>query len=74
MKTVRPTIAQPQLSPGASSWMNTMIASNALISGENASSMTFASGGITYCGGVELSAVSPWTGLGGPATACCLSN
>ena len=35
-------IARPQLPPTMLSWMNTMIDSNALISGENASSMTLA--------------------------------
>src|SRR5207244_1949102 len=39
MTTVSPTIASPQLPPTAWSWMNTMTDSNALMSGENASSM-----------------------------------
>ena len=39
MTTVSPTIASPQLPPTTWSWMKTMIDSNALISGEKASSI-----------------------------------
>ena len=46
VSTVSPTIASPQLPPTRCAWMNTMIDSNRLISGENASWMMLAKMGM----------------------------
>ncbi len=45
-RIVSPTIAIPQLLAKMCSWMNTMISSNSVISGEKALSITFAMGGM----------------------------